>query len=81
MFFLSNKTSKNLIKSTLFKRVLFIFNLGKISGMLSLCLTLNNNVNLVLSRFRHNVFSLNEWLIFDNSLFTVLKSKRVSFPE
>ena len=38
--FLSNNTLKNLIWSTRFVRALFIFNNGKTSGMLYLCLNL-----------------------------------------
>ena len=62
--FSSNKTSKNLIWSTRFIRVLFIFNVSKTNGMLSLCLTLWNNVNLVLSEFRDNLLLLNQWVSY-----------------
>ena len=54
----------------IYKGIVF-FNGGKTSEMLSLCLTLWNNVNLVLSAFRDNLLLLNRRLIFDNSLFTV----------
>ena len=54
--FSSNKTPKNLICYTRFIRVLFIFNVSKTSGMLFFCLILWNNVNLVLSAFRDNLF-------------------------
>ena len=54
----------------IYKGIVF-FNGGKTSGMLSLCLTLWNNVNLVLSAFRDNLLLLNRRLIFENSLFTV----------
>ena len=77
----SNKTPKNLIWSTRFIRALFIFNVGKTTGMLSLFITLWNNVNLVLSAFRDNFLLLNQWLVFYNSLFTVLKSEWISFPK
>ena len=63
-----NKIPKNLIWFTGSIRVLFIFNAGKANGMLSFCLTLQNNVNLVLSTVKDNLLLLNQWLILDNSL-------------
>ena len=72
--FSSNKTPKKVIWSARFIKVLFIFNVDT-SGILSLFLTLWDNVNLVLSAFRDSLSSLNQWLIFDNSFFAVLKSE------
>ena len=58
--FLLNITPNNLIWSTRHIRVLFIFNARKTNGILSFCLTLQNNLKLFLSAFRNNLLLLNQ---------------------
>ena len=73
--FPSNNTPKNPILPTHFIRVLFIFNVGKTSRMLSLCLTLRSNVSLVLTAFKDDLLLLSQRLIFDSSLIYSVKKQ------